>query len=297
MSRARHAGGLALAALLALLLAGPDSARAQQPDRPVLGADGTVQLDYREIELSDVIDNIAFLTGKNFLYDDKVRGKVTVVSPTRITLDQAYRVFESILQVKGFTTVQGPGGVIKIVPIRSAKGSAIETLPGDARVPNRDLYITRLIPLKYVKADAISNTLRPLVSGDASLVAYAPTNTLILTDAAANVRRLLTILSQIDIETYQEQIRVIPIEYADAASLTRHLESIFGQRDGSPTRRIPARARTPRQAQAQAAAAVQTFGQSGQPRFITDERTNSIIVIAAQATMRQVENLVQLLDY
>lgn len=277
-----------LLALLALLISGGAAAQ-----RPVLGPDGRVNLDYRNAELSVVIDHIADLTGKNFLYDDRVRGQVTLVSPTPMTLDQAYRVFESILQVKGFTTVPGPGGILKIVPIRTAKESAIETVPGMREVPNRDLYITRLIPLQYVKADAISNTLRPLVSGDANLVAYAPTNTMILTDTAANVRRLLTIIAEIDIETYQEQIRVIPIEFADAGALTRHLEAIYGAQASAPVRRTPARARQARQAQAP----VQAFGEAGQARFITDERTNSIIVIAPLATLSQVTNLIKLLDY
>jgi general secretion pathway protein D len=279
-----------LLALLALLTSGGAAAQ-----RPVLGPDGRVNLDYRNAELPVVIDHIADLTGKNFLYDDRVRGQVTLVSPTPMTLDQAYRVFESILQVKGFTTVPGPGGVLKIVPIRTAKESAIETVPGMRQVPNRDLYITRLIPLQYVKADAISNTLRPLVSGDANLVAYAPTNTIILTDTAANVRRLLTIIAEIDIETYEDQIRVIPIEFADAGALTRHLETIYGSQAAAPVRRAPARARQARQAQAQAP--VQAFGEAGQARFITDERTNSIIVIAPLATLSQVTNLIKLLDY
>jgi general secretion pathway protein D len=136
-----------LLALLALLISGAAAAQ-----RPVLGPDGKVNLDYRNAELPVVIDHIADLTGKNFLYDDRVRGQVTLVSPTPMTLDQAYRVFESILQVKGFTTVPGPGGVLKIVPIRTAKESAIETVPGMRQVPNRDLYITRLIPLQYVRS-------------------------------------------------------------------------------------------------------------------------------------------------
>jgi general secretion pathway protein D len=283
-------GASTLVLLLGLLLAGGADAQ-----RPVLGPDGKVNLDYRDTELSVVIDHISDLTGKNFLYDDRVRGQVTLVSPTPMTLDQAYRVFESILQVKGFTTVPGPSGVLKIVPIRAAKESAIETVPGLRQVPNRDLYITRLIPLQYVKAEAISNTLRPLVSGDANLVAYAPTNTIILTDTAANVRRLLTIIAEIDIATYEDQIRVIPIEYADAAALTRHLETIYGSQAQAPVRRTPTRTRPARGAQPQAQA--QVYGEAGQARFITDERTNSIIVIAPQATMLQVANLIKLLDY
>ena len=154
---------LALFALLA-----PDSVYGQQSKAQ------TVSLDFKEMELTDVIELIAEATGKNFLYDERVRGTVTVISPTRVTPDEAYRVFESILQVKGFTTVPGPGGMLKIVPTREAKESPIETVAGDVVIPNRDQFITRLLTLKYVKADAISITLRPLISKEANLITYAP---------------------------------------------------------------------------------------------------------------------------
>ena len=87
-----------------------------------------MQLDFNDVELPVVIDTIARLTGKNFIYDDRVRGRVTIVSPTQITVEQAYAVFESVLQVKGFTMVEGPGGALKIIPIRDAKETNIETV-------------------------------------------------------------------------------------------------------------------------------------------------------------------------
>jgi general secretion pathway protein D len=286
----------------------------QQPTAadPGAASTATVTLDFNDAPITDVIDTIAKLTGKNFLYDDRVRGNVTVISPTPVTIDEAYRVFEAILQVKGFATVPGPGGILKIVPVRTAAESAIETLPPSVSVPDRDLYITRLIPMRFVKADAIASTLRPLVSKDAQIVTYAPTNTIILTDTAANVRRLLTIIAEIDVETYQEQVKVVPIEYADAESIADHLREIFGQeREGSAGR--PGRAggapraraqRQPNQPQQAPQVAVEgvpggevVAGEVGEPRFITDERTNSIIVIAPQSTIRQVEHLITLLDY
>ncbi len=284
--------------LLSLVAPGPAWAQGQLGDN-----EERLSLDFQDTELADVIQMIARLTGKNFLFDDRVRGRVTVVSPSPVTPDEAYRVFEAILQVKGFTTVPGPGGILKIVPVRQAKESPIAIVRGDRSIPNRDLYITRLVPLNYVKAETVITTFRPLVSSDANLIAYGPTNTLIITDTSANIRRLLTIIAEIDIETYQEQIKVMPIEFADAAGLTAQLREIFSDTD-KPARGKPAAPRTtrrPRQrgaAAAKAAAAADTVvGHSGAPRFITDERTNSIIVLAPQATINEVERLVALLDY
>ncbi|MGH7287952.1 MAG: hypothetical protein ACREI8_08035, partial [Myxococcota bacterium] len=129
--RMRMAGALAL---LGLWCAGAEPALAQAapPAAPPAAGGEQVQLDFNDVELSVVIDTIARLTGKNFIYDDRVRGRVTIVSPTRITVEEAYAVFESVLQVKGFTTVQGPGGAIKVIPLREAKESNVETVRGEA---------------------------------------------------------------------------------------------------------------------------------------------------------------------
>ena len=86
-----------------------------------------VHLDFQNAELTAVIDTIAKMTGKNFIYDDRVRGRVTIVSPTPMSPDQAYAVFESVLQVKGFTTVLTPGGALKVIPLRDAKETNLPT--------------------------------------------------------------------------------------------------------------------------------------------------------------------------
>ena len=87
-----------------------------------------VQLDFKDVELAVVIETIARITGQNFIYDDRVRGRVTIVSPSEVSVDQAFAVFESVLKIKGFTAVPGPGNVLKIVPVRDAKESSIETI-------------------------------------------------------------------------------------------------------------------------------------------------------------------------
>ncbi len=283
--------------LLLLLLAAVGYAQAQE--RP----GESVKLEFQNTEIGEVISTISELTGRNFLYDeDEVRGRVTVVSPVPVTIEEALRVFESILHVRGLTTVPAPGGALKIVQIGKAARSPIPTLPADIALSDRDRFITRLLPLRHVKVDALSNALKPLISGEASLIAYRPTNTLILTDAAANVRRLGAIVGQVDIETHHEQIEVLNVQYADASALAEKLEEIFAERVTQTTARARASARTrrstsdaePRVAEGETAVAAEI---SGRARFVADERTNSIIVIATPATFRQIERFVPLLDY
>ena len=239
-------GLLVLCAIGAPLAARAQAQPAAQPGaRPTFEPGAMVTLDFADAELAQVIETIARATNRNFIYDDRVRGRVTIVSPEPIPVEQAYAVFESVLQVKGFTTVTTPGGAIKVVPVREAKESSIETVRSSQRPPNRDTFVTRLIPLRYIDADSIVNTLKPLVSKDAAMAAYAPTNTVILTESASNIRRLIAILESIDVETYKEDLAVINVEYADAATLADQVSEIYGAEvaeGGGAVRLAPRRA-------------------------------------------------------
>ena len=236
---ASRRGRRLLATALVVCLAAA-SALAQPPAAPEKNPDDDkVQLDFDNAELTDVIDLIARLTNTNFIYDDRVRGRVTIISPTPIPLDQAYAVFESVLHVKGFTTVPTPGGALKVIPLREAKETTIDTVSSSRRPPNRDHFVTRLIPLRYIEAGPIVSTLKPLVSKDASIAAYEPTNTVILTESSSNIRRLIGIMESIDVDTYREELAVMKIEYADAATLANQISEIFAAHGG---RRLSGRA-------------------------------------------------------
>jgi general secretion pathway protein D len=298
--RAWSAGVLfAVVSALVFPLSGPGmNVAAAQTDAATGG--GLVSLDFDDAELADVIDTIARMTNRNFIYDDRVRGRVTIVSPTPIPLDQAYAVFESVLQVKGFTTVETPGGALKVIPLRDAKETSIETVSSDRRPANRDRFVTRLIPLKYVEANELVTTLKPLVSKDAAIAAYDATNTVILTESASNVRRIIQILEAIDVDTYKDEIAVIHIEYADASVLASQISEIYGANVGGST---PARRRATsrsRRTSTNKAAPTVTSGGGANPlnrvRLITDDRTNSLIALAPRSQIEEVRQLVRKLD-
>jgi general secretion pathway protein D len=161
-----------------------------------------------------------------------------------------------------------------------------------------DRFITRLIPLRYIDAEAIAETLKPLVSKDASLVAYAPTNTVILTDAATNISRILSIVRSIDVETFKEELTVIELQHADATTLAQQLSDIFGAdvSGAQPTgvTRLPTRVRRAAQPGIQASSA--DIASKGQVRIITDERTNSLIVLASRQRTAEIRDVVRRLD-
>ena len=289
----KHSRGARIAAGVVLLLIFAIGSAVMAQPREQTPPSGLVTLDFNDAELSAVIEMIAKMTGRNFIYDDRVRGRVTIVSPTPMPVDQAYAVFESVLQVKGFTTIMTPGGAIKVVPIREAKESSVETVHSSSRPPNRDRFVTRLIPLNYIDADSIVNTLKPLVSKDAAMAAYAPTNTVILTESASNIRRLIEILESIDVETYKEELAVLPIEYADAPTLANQISEIYGaQVSSAPAPQANRRSSRRRGAQTEAP----TSATRAPVRILTDERTNSLLVLAPRAQLEEVRRLVAKLD-
>jgi general secretion pathway protein D len=260
-----------------------------------------VSLDFADVELPVVVDTISRMTGYNFIYDDRVRGRVTIVSPTQVTVEQAFAVFESVLKVKGFSLVLGPGDTYKILPIRDIKESSVDTIKDDRPSPNRDRFVTRLVPLQFIDAEAITETIKPLISKDASLVAYEPTNTIIVTDSESNIRRLLSILAALDVESYRRELAVIKVEYADANTLAEQLSEIYGAEVASPSgggetaaqRRARARRRT-----ANNAATPDSDGGPVGPtvRILPDERTNSLLVLASRQQLADIRGLIDKLD-
>ncbi len=267
------------------------------------GGDGEelVSLDFSDVELPVVIDTISRMTGFNFIYDDRVRGRVTIVSPTQVTIEQAFAVFESVLKVKGFSLVLGPGNAYKILPIRDIKESSIDTIKDGRPSRNRDRFVTRLVPLRFIDAETITQTLKPLISKDASLVAYAATNTIIVTDSESNIRRLLSILDAIDVESYRQELAVIKIEHADANTLGAQLSEIYGADVGSTAggataaqRRTRARRRTSTTVTPSPSASGGLAGPA--VRILTDERTNSLLVLSSRQQLADIRKLVQKLD-
>ncbi len=272
------------------------------------GDNRLITMDFQDVDIGALVKFISEITGKNFIVDEKVRGKITIISPGKISVDEAYQVFQSVLQVKGFTTVQA-GSIIKIIPTKEAKSSTLETvLPNRSPAPI-DEYVTRLMPLKFVDANNMVAILQPLVSPDGLLAAYTPTNTLIIIDTAAQTDRLAKILTQLDVEGFEQGIEVVRLNYAFATDIATLLQQVLedqgGGQPGAPATQPGAApdARVRRGAPARAPAAgggagAITGGTTPERAFkiIPDERTNSLILLAGPPEMRRIKDLIARLD-
>jgi general secretion pathway protein D len=263
--------------LFCLLAPGPAPVQAAEAKAeavtplPAIGSDQLVSIDFNDVDIVVFIKFISDLTKRNFVIDEKVRGKVTIISPGKITVAEAYQVFLSVLEVHDYTIVPS-GKITKIVPSPDARSKSIKTQLEAAAVGPEDNVITQIIPLRYADPNEIKQLFTPLVSKSSVILSYAPTNTLIITDVQSNIRRLLHILQAIDITGVGQQIAIIPVEYADATKLVTLLGSIFtkGPRGkGAAEKDIT---------------------------FVADERTNSIVLLASEGDTDNIRKLIKSLD-
>ena len=239
---------------------------------PAVSNDQLVSIDFNDVDIVVFIKFISDLTKKNFVIDEKVRGKVTIISPGKITVAEAYQVFLSVLEIHNYTIVPA-GKITKIVPSPEARGQSIKTLLEAGALGPHDNVVTQIIPLRYADPNEIKQLFTPLVSKNSVILSYTPTNTLIITDVQSNILRLLHILQAIDITGVGQQIAIIPVEYADATKLVTLLGSIFNtkgpRRKGAAEKDIT---------------------------FVADERTNSIVLLASEGDTDNIRKLIKSLD-
>jgi len=233
-----------------------------------------VTIDFDSVDIGLFIKFISELTGKNFVIDKGVKGKVTIISPTKISVNEAYKVFESVLDVHGFTTIPA-GSIIKIVPALDARSQNIETRLREQAITPEDKVVTQLIPLAYANPDELKKLFAPLISKSSLIVSYPPTRMLIVTDVLSNIKRLLKIVEAIDVVGIGEEISVIPLEHATASLLSKPLVSIFQKATKRATKGVPI---------------------GPVVRIMADERTNCLIILATEDDTLRIRKLIKLLD-
>ena len=231
-----------------------------------------VSIDFNNVDINVFIKFMSELSGTNFVVDQRVKGKVTIISPSKISMTEAYKVFESVLEVHGYTTVKS-GEVVKIIPSPDARSKNIETMLREEASAPEDKVVTQLIPLTYADPVEIKRLFTPMVSKSSVILAYPPTNILIVTDVYSNIKRLLKILKKIDITGIGQAISVIPVDYSDATKLVSLLNTVF-----KPTAR-----RT-------------KVAQEKTLTLVADERTNTIVLLASEIDTLRIKKLVAMID-
>lgn len=286
-----------------------------------LSAGGTITMDFRGSDIQNVLKFFAMATNWQIVPDAALTGPVTIISPKPLTIDQAFQVLQSTLEIRGFAgqlDKRGDTTILRIVPFDRAvqtgnnvlgtddKGNATGNMTPDQLKNLRGQVITQVIPVENVDAGALSRELKELVNKGASLVASTGTNALIVTDTSGNVQRISELVKMLDRAASNTQIQIFPLQHSAATDITDVINNLFGRVFGRGGGGQPGG--QPGQPGQPQAIPVQggpggpggAGGQAAQQRAAVvataDTRTNSVIVVASEENMRRVADLVQRLD-
>jgi general secretion pathway protein D len=219
----------------------------------------------RNVDVRAVIAEVSRETGKNFIIDPRVQGKMTIVSSTPITADAVYPLFLSALQTLGYAAIPS-GQQIKIVPNVDAKSLATRVV-GQHSYAHGDESVVRVVPVKYVSAEQLVPTLRPLLPQWGNISAYRPSNSLVIAGRAANVKRLTRIIKQVDTPSHN-RISVVRLRNALADEVLKTLKSLVSK----------------------------TTTDINQPVITADSRSNAIVIEGSRAQRLRMQVLIAQLD-
>jgi general secretion pathway protein D len=228
----------------------------------------TITPNYKDADLSQIIQAVAEVTGKNFIIDPRVNAKVTMLSATPMTPDQFYQAFLSVLQVYGYIAVPA-GKVIKIIPNTDQRQAPANDLPENVSSTS-DEIVTQIVTTRNISAAQLVPILRPFVPPYGQLAAYPGGNMLIISDRASNVNRLVRIIERMD-QSGDEPVEVVALHNASAADVVRVINSLSS---GGPG------------------------GEAGgsAAKIVADERTNSILMTGEKAPRLKLKALILNMD-
>jgi general secretion pathway protein D len=249
------------------------------------GKEKKVTFNFVDVDISAVVKFISEITGRNFVFDDKVKGNITIIAPSKLSVDEAFSLFTSVLELKGFTIIPS-GKVYKILPLSQAKQSGTEIVK-EGMVLVSDAYITRLISLKSISSSKVMNFLQPLISKDGHISSFGPGNMLMIVDSANNIEQVLKILDAIDKQGVEEP-ELILLRYANAEDVVKIVSDALVL--SSKVQSSPARILRP----GEPASAVSV--EDTRSNIFADTRLNAVILIADKQEREAVKRMIALLD-
>ncbi len=201
----------------------------KQADVPKIKVrDDFVTLNFTNIDISALVKVMSELMGRNFLLDERVTGKVTLMTPKKISPGEAYQVFLSALELKGFTAVDD-GKITRIIPSATARQSGLKVYQDDDF--SGQGFVTKLIRLSYVNPNEIVRTLTPLVSKDGSMISYPATSSIIITESVHNIRKMESLIGALDVPAPEGRgkINVYYLRHANSEDFAKVMSALVAR--------------------------------------------------------------------
>jgi len=268
------------------------------PDRnvpPDANAANRLLLEFGETSLYDLTLFFADILRKNFLLsDDKaLKGKtVELIGHESMTIDAAWEAYLSALRAHGFTTSDN-GEMVTIVASTDASSRAERINAGEPALGGQAV-VTQLLPVTNAQVSDLLTVVKPLLSKDAEVIAYAPANTLIVTDTASNVKKIHDLVEALAIAAPTQTVRLTHLRFATAQEVREVIEALYP----TETKPDPVPSRRPSKKKKTVAPTATTAGSEAQhiAKVIDHERTQTLIVLANPRGHQAVEEIVEQLD-
>lgn len=262
-----------------------------------------VQMNFEDASLREILVFLAELAGWDYLISPEVgNGTVTLRTTKPFRKGDVEKVLYTILDmnnlavIDGPTTIDGEPAFKKIIPKPDAKHSPMETRFGNdlGGVPQEDVLVTQIITTDFVSPDEILNTIRPLISPDATIITHPGANMMIITEISSNIRRILRIIDLLDRETALMELEIFQIKYADVQDIVTVLERVISSKVsiGTGTTSQPVRGRRP----PRTGGTVTSAGSDMNAIMIPDTRSNSLIVFALRKELEFMREIISILD-
>ena len=249
------------------------------PVSPAHASAKGIVMNFSDVEIATMVKFISELTGKNFVLDERVKGKISIFSPAKLSNEEAFALFTSVLELKGFTLVQ-TGKVYKIIPSTSAKQTGVKLLGDKDRLPGGEAYVARVFSLEQISAQEAQSFLQPIISKDGHIGSFGPGNMLLIVDTAANLQKVVDILKLIDTPTRREGAELVYLKNGSSEAVSKVLQEWL-------TGRSAKQGSTTGQTQGAGNAAVQ---------IIADTRLNALLLFGSEADKKDIRALVTQLD-
>ena len=189
---------------------------------PTAAQEQTWQLNIKNADITEFTNQVAAMTGKTFIISPKVKGKVTVISNSRMNREAIYQLFLSVLRVHGFTTIES-GNIVKIEQLTLGKQS-----PSTSGTAMGEQLVTRVVTVHNLNSQELVKILRPLIPQQGSIGFLTNPNVLIIGDHVDNIDRLVKLIRQIDVAD-EDEIEVIPLQHAWVGTIVTLLEKLAPQ--------------------------------------------------------------------
>lgn len=248
------------------------TASALASDRTGQVHDQKITFNFVEVDLPAVTKFVSEITKKNFIFDDRLKGRITIIAPSKLSVEDAFNLFTSVLELKGFTIMPSGVDAYKIIPSSEAKQRGIEIARNTQ--PVNESYIARLIPLKNISAEDALKFLQPVVSRDGYISAFGPGNLLLIIDSGLNMEKILSLTENIDQPSLKDSPELVLLKHASADAVARIINDGMSHK----TRAAP-----------------QPPG-GEDAKAVADQRLNGVVLFGDKGVKESMKSLITLLD-